>query len=96
MEWSNIKTNLRAEYDGPCKVIFETHKKNYYAIFPNYTEAFKAANFAINPQVGGFLTANISESVEPITHKTGEGWLFEEPDYSPCSHIYSHINPLLL
>lgn len=49
--------------------------KEYVAVLPCFDEAKRVANLALNPIVGGFQSATLTETTDAITHECAEEWL---------------------
>ncbi|WP_045422781.1 hypothetical protein [Vibrio jasicida] len=63
-------------YKGVCQVILEgSWGKKYFAVLPCFDEAKRVANLALNPMVGDFQCATITETNDAITHQCAEDWL---------------------
>lgn len=69
-------SNVPAEYVGRCILILTGAARGI--VFPCKEEAYKAAGYAINGQIGGYGDALVSmtESNAAIDFETAEDWLF--------------------
>lgn len=49
--------------------------KEDVVVLPCFDEAKRVANLALNPIVGGFQSAMITETTDVITHECADEWL---------------------
>jgi hypothetical protein len=72
----DAEVHVSVGYKGACLVTLEgSWGKEYVAVLPCFDEAKRVANLALNPIVGGFQSATITETTDAITHECAEEWL---------------------
>lgn len=62
------------DYEYPCSILDGNHE--YLGTLPNAREAFRAANFAINPNGGHSSVWVQPAGIEPVTHQTWDDHAF--------------------
>lgn len=65
-------------YEGPCVLSYESSalgRSN--AVFPKYSEARKAASWAVRVDLGGYSDVEVNETNNPAGFNTAEEWFFD-------------------
>lgn len=58
-------------HSGRCKLIYDGRS----AVFPDLHEAERAANFAVNPTIGGYSEVRLEPTTEEVTYMTVDDWI---------------------
>lgn len=76
-------STLHPTYDGACRMSYRGRMGVRKAVvFPNISEAALAANFAIQPDHGGYYTAELTEAAGvDVTHLSCMDWIASEKGF---------------